>query len=66
MFKRGDFKQTETIETRLADEARRLREAAEFLPYGTKREAVLRRADQADTAAHMTEWLRSSGLKPPT
>ena len=65
MFKRRP-KQTETPDTRLAEEAKRLRQQADLLPHGTKREAILRKADQADTAAHMSEWLRSPGLKPPT
>jgi len=29
------------------------------------REALLRKARQADTAAHIDNWLRSPGLQPP-
>lgn len=65
MFRRPS-KQAETLETRLADEASRLRTEAEMLRPGPARDAVLRKADQADTAAHMMEWLGSPGLKPPT
>lgn len=52
-------------EDRLAEEADRLREQAHKLPIGKEREELLRRARQADTVAHMTEWLTSPGLQPP-
>jgi hypothetical protein len=29
------------------------------------REALLRKARQAETAAHIDDWLRSPGLQPP-
>nr|WP_084031081.1 hypothetical protein [Bradyrhizobium paxllaeri] len=65
MQQRRRFKQTETLETRLANEAKRLREEAKLLPAGRPRETLLRRARQAETGSHMSEWLRSPGLKPP-
>ncbi|MCP3444583.1 hypothetical protein [Bradyrhizobium sp. CCGUVB14] len=65
MQKRRRFKQTVSLEERLAEEARRLREEAELLPHGPVRDAALRRARQAETGSHMSEWLRSPGLKPP-
>lgn len=55
----------QSLETRLADEAKRLSDAAKLLPHGTEREALLRRARQAETGSHMSEWLRSPGLKSP-
>ena len=63
--RRRRFKQTETFEQRLAQEAIRFRTAAEELPPGTARELLLRRARQAETASHMSDWLRSPGLRPP-
>ena len=63
--RRRRFKQTETFEQRLAQEAARFRTAAEELPPGTARELLLRRARQAETASHMSDWLRSPGLRPP-
>jgi hypothetical protein len=42
------------------------RKVAESLAPGSKRDAVLRKARQDEAAVHMTEWLNSSGLKPPT
>jgi hypothetical protein len=64
-MQRRHFKQAKSLEERLADEAKRLREEARLLPPGAVREAVLRKARQAETGAHMSEWLRSPGLQPP-
>jgi hypothetical protein len=64
-MERRRFKQTQSLELRLAEEARRLREEAKLLPPGIVREALLRRARQAETGSHMSEWLRSPGLQPP-
>jgi hypothetical protein len=58
---RRRFKQTK----RLAEEAKRLRDEAKLLPPGAVREALLRRARQAESGSHMTEWLTSPGLRPP-
>jgi hypothetical protein len=65
MQKRRRFKHTQTFQERLAEEAKRFREAAAELPQGTARELLLRRARQAETASHMSEWLSSPGLQPP-
>jgi hypothetical protein len=62
---RRRFKQTVSLEIRLSKEAKRLREEAKLLPPGTVREALLRKARQAETGSHMSEWLRSPGLEPP-
>jgi len=65
MTTRRRFKQTVSLEDRLAEEARRLREEAELLPHGPVRDAALRKARQAETGSHMAEWLKSPGLRPP-
>jgi hypothetical protein len=65
MQHRRRFKQTTTLEERLSQEAKRLREQAEELPHGPEREILLRRARQAETGSHMSEWLKSPGLQPP-
>jgi hypothetical protein len=65
MQEQGRFKQTETPEQRLAEEARRLREQAKLVGSAAVREALLRKARQAETASHINEWLASPGLKPP-
>jgi hypothetical protein len=58
-------RQPQTLEERLADETKRLRDEAASLPAGAAREAVLRKARQAETGSHMTEWLNSPGLRTP-
>ncbi len=62
---RRRFKQHQSLEERLSEEAKRLREEAKLLPPGALREQVLRKARQCETGSHMTEWLQSPGLKPP-
>jgi len=63
---RRHFTQTQSLEERLAEEAKRLHEQAELLPHGNLREAVERKARQAETGSHISEWLRSPGLRVPT
>jgi hypothetical protein len=62
---RRRFKQTQPLEERLADEAKRLREEAKLLPPGAERDKIIRKARQAETGSHLTEWLTSPGLRPP-
>jgi hypothetical protein len=62
---RRRFKQLQSLEERLAEEAKLLREQAKLLPAGAVKEQVLRKARQAETGAHMSAWLRSPGLKSP-
>ena len=64
-MQRRRFQQSESLETRLAEEAKRLREEAKSLPPGAAREALLRKARQTETASHMSEWLSSPGLRSP-
>ena len=65
MKNRRRFRQTRSLEERLADEAKRLREAAKTLPQGIERDRLLRKARLDETALQMTAWLKSPGLKPP-
>jgi hypothetical protein len=65
MQQRRHFQQARSLEERLAEEADRLRQQAELLRPGAVRDATLRRARQAETGSHMSEWLRSPGLQPP-
>ena len=44
MQQRGRFKRTQSLEERLAQEAKRLREEAKLLPPGALREELIRRA----------------------
>jgi hypothetical protein len=65
MQRRRRFQQTQSLEARLSEEAKRLREEAKLLPQGAQREELIRKARQAETASHVNEWLRSPGLRPP-
>jgi hypothetical protein len=65
-MQRRRFKNTLTFPDRLANEAERLREEAETKPPGPERDALLRKARQADIAAHIDQWVASPGLKSPT
>lgn len=65
MQKRRRFKQTETLDERLAKEAERLRAEVQAMPPGLECEHLLRKAKQAETASHVNNWLRSPGLQLP-
>jgi hypothetical protein len=53
-----------TFAKQLAEEAKGFKEAAEREPPGSmSRELLLRRAMQAETASHVTDWLRSPSLR---
>jgi hypothetical protein len=66
MQRRRRVKHTATFEERLAEEARLFKEEAERLSLGSKaRDLILRRAQQAEAASHMSKWLRSPGLQSP-
>jgi len=65
-MERRRVKHKVSFEERLAEEAERFRIAAEDQPAGsTARELLLRRSRQAETASHMSDWLRSPGLRSP-
>jgi hypothetical protein len=65
MQQRRRFRPNQSLEERLAEEAKRLRAEAKLLPPGARREEQIRRARQAETGSHMCEWLSSPGLRPP-
>jgi hypothetical protein len=65
-MQRPPYEQAAPIDLRLTEESQRLRKEAQGTPPGIARDRLIRRARQAETAAHMQEWLRSPGLKPPT
>jgi len=66
MRKRRRFKQTVSLEQRLINEASRLRQEAKLMRPCARRDSLIRKARQLDTASHMSEWLNSPGLRPPT
>jgi len=59
---RQRFKQTQSFKQRLLERVKGLREEARQTKPGVEREALLRKARQTETAAHIDEWLRSPGL----
>lgn len=65
MLTRRRFTHAKPLKERLLEEARNLREEAKLLPHGPLREAAVKKARQAETAARMDEWLTSPGLQPP-
>jgi hypothetical protein len=64
-MQRRRFRQIQTLEERLGEEASRLREEAKALPPGIERDQLIRRARQAETGSHMNKWLTSTGLQSP-
>jgi hypothetical protein len=62
---RRRFKPTQSLKQRLVEQVKRLREEAKLKGPGVEREALLRKARQAETVAHIDEWLSSPGLRPP-
>jgi hypothetical protein len=65
MTKRRRFQQDKALGERLIEEARRARAEAGELPPGAEREGLLKKARQADTAAHINDWINSPGLRSP-
>ncbi len=64
MEERRHFKQTTPLKDRLISFAQEARERARLLT-GTERDALLKKARRADTAAHIEDWVNSPGLQPP-
>jgi hypothetical protein len=64
-MQRRRFKNVLSFPDRLTNEADRLRKEADALTPGPDRDELLKKARQADVAAHMDEWLSSPGLRPP-
>ena len=62
---RRHLRQTDSLKDRLASFAKAARKKAALLPPGPEKEQMLRKARQADTAAHLDDWANSSGLRPP-
>jgi hypothetical protein len=65
-MQRRRFKQNISLQKRLALWASEVRTQAELLPPGAERDALLTKARQADTAAHLQDWASSPGLQSPT
>jgi hypothetical protein len=64
-MQRRRFKNTLTFPDRLMKEAERFKQEAGAKLPGPEQDELLRKARQAETAAHIDEWLASPGLRPP-
>jgi hypothetical protein len=64
-MQRRRFKNTVTFPDRLKTFADELKAKAAELRPSPERDALLKRARQADIAAHLEEWANSPGLQPP-
>jgi hypothetical protein len=62
---RRRVKQTSPLEDRLEEMAEHCRQKAAHLPPGAERDELIRKARQAETALHLSEWVTSPGLRPP-
>jgi hypothetical protein len=62
---RRSFKQSAPLDQRLDEQAKLLRKEAKGTPPGVEREKLIRQARQAETAAHIQQWLTSPGLQAP-
>jgi hypothetical protein len=62
---RRRVKQTKSLKDRLTSFAEEIRKKAAELRPGPERDALLKRARQAETASHIDEWANSPGLQPP-
>ena len=63
--RRRRFKQSIPFKERLATWAADVRAEAAKLTPGPEQQMLLKRARQADTAAHLDDWANSTGLQPP-
>jgi hypothetical protein len=65
MSHRRRFKQSESLQDRLAAFAADLQDKAAKAAPGPERDDLLKRARQAEVAVHLDDWARSRGLQPP-
>ena len=65
IVKRRHFKQTLSLKDRLIAWAESVRKQADKMAPSRERDELLKKASQAETAAHIDDWANSPGLKPP-
>ena len=64
-YEMASLRSTAGPEQRLFEEAKRLREAADLLPAGPTRDAMLTKARRTEVIAHLYEWINSRGSQSP-
>ena len=65
-MERRRLKPTETLSQRLTQEVERLRQEMRTLPPGRRRDLLLRKVRQDETAIQIDAWIGSPGLRAPT
>jgi hypothetical protein len=65
MFKRRRFEQQVALQDRLCAWSKNVLEQADKLRPGPERDALIRKARQADVAVHLDDWVKSPGLQSP-
>jgi hypothetical protein len=54
-----------SFEGQIAAEKKRLEEQIAGTPHGPQRDAIGKKIRQLVTAGHISDWLKSPGLRPP-
>ena len=65
MKTRRRFKQAQSLKDRLGSFAKNVMDKASRMPAGHEQNELLRKARQAEVAAHLDEWINSPGLQQP-
>ena len=65
MPRRRRYKQHLPLQDRLAEWAKEVLSMAQVLPLGPERDALIRKARQADIANHLDDWAKPPRLQPP-
>ena len=63
--RRRFFRQQTTLQDRVIEWAKEVRDQAAALPPGPDRDMLLKKVRQAETALHLEDWVNSPGLQPP-
>ena len=63
--RRRFFRQQTTLQDRVIEWAKEVRDQAAALPPGPDRDMLLKKVRQAETALHLEDWANSPGLQPP-
>jgi hypothetical protein len=65
MQRRRRFEHQFTLQERIVEWAKEVREQAAKLPPGPDRDMLLKKVQHAETALHLEDWANSPGLQPP-
>ena len=65
MKRRRRFKQSSSLQDRIAEWATGLREQIDKMRPGPERDELAKKLRQAETAMHLEDWANSPELQPP-